>query len=244
MNTVENDEQIDQQTGEVFEPVDMAMVPENKGTTLNNALHKIISELPVWITQDSEANITEKQKRKYASLKAIMSVVRPIALKNGVRVRQGCDHAWQLDTGSVKGRAIPVFTDLIHTASGQFERTTIEIPVTRMDAQAMGSAISYGRRYGILAALGLTTDEAEDDGASTKSRDLLDQQEESPLLWDIKAELRDCESLKDLNTWIEKLKAGGRLEKLNDTEVALARVAFSDKRKVLEKAADEKAKPK
>ena len=141
----EQNDQFDHQTGQVFEAVDAARLPENKGKTLNYALHRIISELPIWITQDSEANITEKQKRKYASLKAVMSVVLPIALKHGVRVRQGCDHAWQLDTGSVKGRAIPVFTDLIHTESGQFERTTIEIPVTRMDAQAMGSAISYGR---------------------------------------------------------------------------------------------------
>jgi hypothetical protein len=243
-----NDEITHPETGEIMNPqgdepggMPDAPRPEFLGTALDIALHAIVSELPVWITTDAVADVNEKRKQKYATMKAVMSVVRPVALRHGIRIRQGCDHAWSFDSGSAKGRAVPVFTELRHTATGQFERTTIEIPFTRMDAQAMGSAISYGKRYGLLAALGLTTDEAEDDGASTKRRDITEDNDESQLLWELKAEIRECETLADLSKWQEKLKSGGRLDRLSEPDMALARQAFIDARKALADKADGKA---
>lgn len=239
-----NDEIVHPETGEIMnpstgEPPDTPRV-EFPGTALDVALHAIVAELPVWITTDREVKVTDNRKQKYATLKAVMSVVRPIVLRHGVRIRQGCDHAWSFDSGSVKGRCVPVFTELRHTASGQFERTVAEIPLSRMDAQGMGSAISYGRRYGLLAALGLTTDEAEDDGAGTQKRDISEDNQESQLLWELKAEIREIETLEALSKWQEKLKVGGRLDKLSEPDMALARQAFIDARKALADKADGK----
>ena len=254
MNDLLEPEIVHPETGEIMngdqEPGKAPDAPraEQPGLTLAASLHSIFAELPVWITVDEEANIELKSggkfKVKYATLKAILSVVRPIALKHGVRIRQGCEHAWSLDSASGKGRAVPVFTDLIHSASGQFERTVIEIPLMKMDAMGMGSAVSFGRRYGLLAAFGLATDESDDNGTGTKQRDLSEAgtEEESQILWEIRAEIRECQTQEELGKVREKIKTKGTLEKLTDAEMALARVAFIEQRKKLEKANDAEVK--
>jgi hypothetical protein len=56
-------------------------------------------------------------------------------------------------------------TVLLHK-SGEHDSSTIEVPIARPnDPQADGSAMTYGRRYSIIAMLGITTE--DDDGRST-----------------------------------------------------------------------------
>lgn len=239
-DTFEDQEIAHPETGEILNPKDPKAPPDAPGKNLDEALEAVMKELPIWITTDKEAPVSEKRKQKYATLKAILSVVRPICTKHGIRIRQGCDHAWQLDTGSAKGRAVPVFTELKHTASGQNERTTVEIPLTRMDAQAMGSAISYGKRYSLLAALALATDEAEDDGASTKGRDVAEDHEESQELWVLRADISECATMTALSTLRDKAKEKGRLDKLSDADFALAQKAFKERKAQIEAEQDGK----
>lgn len=237
------DDIVHPETGEVLNPSEVAPRPESPGKSLHEAIHKTIAALPIWIKQDESAAITDKVKRKYATLKAIMSVVRPIATQHGIRIRQGCDHAWALDTGQTKGRMVPVFTELVHSATGETERTTVEIPLTRMDAQAMGSAISYGRRYGILAAFGLTTDEADDDGHAARAKaSITDAQDDSQELWIIKEEIKGCETLKALADWGKKVDESGRIEKLSEHDAAAARVYYSDRMRELRYSHEKAAK--
>jgi hypothetical protein len=40
----------------------------------------------------------------------------------------------------------------------------LSIPVTKIDAQSRGSALSYCRRYSLCAALGISSGEDDDDG--------------------------------------------------------------------------------
>jgi hypothetical protein len=239
-------EDFDQETGEIKEEgraiPSVPIEPKPPSVSLLQAIHAIVSELPIWIKQDGEATITGTQKRKYATLKAIMAVVQPIALKHGVRIKQNCEHAWQLDTGQIKGRMVPIITDLIQGVTGDFERTTVEIPISKMDAQAMGSAISYGRRYGLLLALGLTTDEADDDGSRTASKLVTEQHEDSQELWAIKAEIKECETLDQINKWVTKVTGNKAIENLTEVEAALARAAYSAQLKVIKSGDVEKKK--
>lgn len=187
------------------------------GSELGVALAKSVSEMPVWITQDAEVHAGAR-KMKYATLKTILQTVRPILLGNGIRIRQGANASWTMDGGGVKGRLVPVYTDLIHSATGQTDRTIVEIPVTKLDAQAMGSALSYGRRYSLLAALGLATDEADDDGAATKTASITDEHEESQELWTLKEEIKVIDDPLKLSAWGEKLKGSRRLDALSEAE--------------------------
>lgn len=101
-------------------------------------------------------------RNKYATLDAIMEQVRPILAKHGLAVMQGVTHPETVD-GRVVGLAVE--TRLLHL-SGEWIASTVTLPVEKATAQGAGSAISYGRRYGLSAMLGLT---AEDDDGNAAS---------------------------------------------------------------------------
>jgi hypothetical protein len=52
-------------------------------------------------------------------------------------------------------------TMLAHS-SGEWIKQTMEVPVTKPDAQGAGSAITYMRRYALAAVVGVV--QADDDG--------------------------------------------------------------------------------
>lgn len=101
-------------------------------------------------------------RNKYATLDAIMEQVRPVLAKHGLAVMQGVTHPETVD-GRVVGLAVE--TRLLHQ-SGEWIASTVTLPVEKATAQGAGSAISYGRRYGLSAMLGLT---AEDDDGNAAS---------------------------------------------------------------------------
>jgi ERF superfamily len=92
----------------------------------------------------------------YADLPGVVDAVRPILAKHGLSVAQF----------PVTGPAL--VTQVMHS-SGQWMRGTVDLPVgPNVTAQALGSAITYLRRYSLGAALGIVTD-TDDDGAKATS---------------------------------------------------------------------------
>lgn len=124
--------------------------------------------------------------------------------------------------GGMKGRLIPVYTDLIHSDSGEIDRTTIEIPLTSLNPQAMGSAITYGRRYSLVAALGLATDEADDDGETANSPTMRSSVDSADLA-EIKRDIDKMSSATDLAIWGDRSEQRKRLAKLDAQEQGAAR---------------------
>ena len=144
----------------------------------------------------------------------------------------------------MKGRLIPVYTDLIHSATGQSERTIIEIPLSKMDAQGMGSAITYGRRYSLLAALGLATDEADDDGESAILKKMGDRHDDSPELAAMTREMLAIKDSTKLVDWSDEPKQQKRFSALEKDEQAILKQRYSERGKALLSADDEPAKGK
>ena len=99
-------------------------------------------------------------RNSYASLEAISAAATPVLLANGIVVAQS---ATMFDEG-----ALTVETRLIHT-SGEWIEGGITLPLGKSDPQGAGSAVSYGRRYGLSAILGLVTEE-DDDGNAASAR--------------------------------------------------------------------------
>lgn len=189
-------------------------------TGLHFAIWQAMQEMPVWITTDKAG----AHRIKYATLKAILEEVRPKLAKYGIRIRQGADRSWAADEGGgVKGRLIPVYTDLIHVPTGEFERTQIEIPVTRLDPQSMGSAITYGRRYTLLTGLALATDEADDDGDRAMPKDITAPVHLSGDLANLKAEIDKIKEPTKLAEWGNDAKNKKRINQLSDGEIELIR---------------------
>jgi len=94
-------------------------------------------------------------RSKYADLSSCIEATQKALNKNGIAVLQ----APQLD-----GQMVTITTRLQHK-SGQWYESDLTLPAVqrdRFDAQSVGSAITYGRRYSLQAILNLAT--ADDDG--------------------------------------------------------------------------------
>lgn len=92
-------------------------------------------------------------KNRYATLDAILDTIRPTLAKHGLSVVQGV---------ITYGEGEAVETTLVHS-SGEWIRNYVPMKIGKQDAQGVGSALTYGRRYGVSALLALSTDE-DDDG--------------------------------------------------------------------------------
>lgn len=98
-------------------------------------------------------------KNRYASLEAVIEAARPGLQANGIAFLQA--------PGAVVNSALEVSTMLIHAASGQWLRSTMQIPMAKADPQGAGSAVTYAQRYSLMAALGIPPVEHLDDDAET-----------------------------------------------------------------------------
>lgn len=122
---------------------------------INAALVAVHAEL-----QNPKKNQTAKAgsfSYSYADLATILDQVRPILARHGLAVAQDI----RMEDG------LQVFTLLLHDSGEQLTFGPIR-GGTGSDWQAMGSAISYARRYGLISALGLMGEGEDDDGAATK----------------------------------------------------------------------------
>lgn len=100
-----------------------------------------------------------KYEYTYADLGDTLNTVRPILAKHGLAVSQ-----------SVTGDRITVAVETVVThKAGWSERFGPTVLEATGDARATGSAITYARRYGLSAALGLATED-DDDGAQAEIR--------------------------------------------------------------------------
>lgn len=100
-------------------------------------------------------------KSKYADLPAVIEKAGPIVTKHGVAVTQWMDCLGKSQDGT--DRRDDTLTTLVSHVSGQWIEATTVLHLVKDDPQAHGSAVTYARRYGYMAALGLVAD-VDDDG--------------------------------------------------------------------------------
>lgn len=95
---------------------------------------------------------------RYATLAGVLDVCREPLSANGLSIIQTVTQG--------DGR-VTVTTMLLH-ASGQYVTGDTSVPLVESKAQAVGSAISYARRYGLTALVGVATDD-DDAGEAQRS---------------------------------------------------------------------------
>jgi hypothetical protein len=85
---------------------------------------------------------------RYATLDAIMDAIRPVMAKHDLAIVQSQNA-----------------TRLIHT-SGEWIEVVVDLAPASGTPQAYGSAMTYARRYGVSAILGLATEDDDDATAA------------------------------------------------------------------------------
>lgn len=100
-------------------------------------------------------------KNNYATLDNIVDEIRPILTKNGLSILQ-------IPGGD--GENVIMKTLLLHESGEFIESDPLIMRPVKNDPQAVGSAITYARRYSLGAFLSLNTGEDDDGNAATHTK--------------------------------------------------------------------------
>jgi hypothetical protein len=96
---------------------------------------------------------------KYADLASVWDACREQLCSNGLSVTQF--------PGEMVENRMTMTTQLSHE-SGEWMRGTLSIPLSKVDAQGYGSAVTYARRYALAAVVGVCPE--DDDGNAASQR--------------------------------------------------------------------------
>lgn len=110
-------------------------------------------------------------KSKYTPLDVIIDTAKPLLNKHGLSYIQSC---------SGDGQNITVTTLIMHSSGEWVELDPLTLKADKATAQGAGSAITYGRRYALAAALGLASDEDDDGNGAEGNKTKQSKQNESP----------------------------------------------------------------
>lgn len=100
---------------------------------------------------------------KYATLAGVQEVALPALGKYEIAVMQSVSTDW-----NESGALVRVGCTLIHAPSGESVVNEIALRPTKSDPQGIGSAITYGRRYLLMAMAGLAPEDDDGNEASGK----------------------------------------------------------------------------
>lgn len=107
-----------------------------------------------------KGNVNPAFKSKYADLTAVWEAWQAIGPAAGFSVMQ-FPGLYDPDA-----KAMGMDTLVMHS-SGQWVRSSLSVPLGKVDAQGYGSAATYARRYSLAAAVGICP---EDDDGNAASR--------------------------------------------------------------------------
>lgn len=147
----------------------------NAKVAFHTALAHMQPELPI-ITENGKIMHGNKLISEYALWEDINEAIRPVLHKHGFALR--------FKTGN-GGKNVEVTAILSH-CEGHSEETTITLEHdssgSKNAVQAVGSSISYGKRYAAEAALNITTRGKDDDGEKASNQRKRDYGPDEPVL--------------------------------------------------------------
>lgn len=104
-------------------------------------------------------------KSKYADLASVIEAIRKPFSDNGLSFMQ---FARSADGG------VEIETLIMH-GSGESVSDTLFLPCAKWDAQGIGSAITYGKRYGLQAMAGVPSEDDDGNAAAASAKSVRDQ---------------------------------------------------------------------
>ncbi len=127
-------------------------------------------------------------KSKYADLGAVIDAIRPIA-EHGIWFRQ-------VDLEREGGAAVETY----YIGNGEEISAGVTfVPADRGNAQGYGSAKTYARRYGLMNAFGLSS---EDDDGNAAAAAPPKRDKHSKLKTQVRELVREIHGIGDWETWV------------------------------------------
>lgn len=151
-------------------------------------------------------------RSKYADLAEVRDATTPHLSKNGLAILQRTD---------VRDGMFGLVTCLMHS-SGQWVDGFYPLPNNVEKPQALGSAITYARRYSWSAMCGIAADEDDDGNEAQKQAPAPNSppKQQQSLADFMVAEIGKFATVESLNGWVKTQTAAyGRLSKIDQERV-------------------------
>jgi hypothetical protein len=203
------------------------IMQSNNDQWFNRALSEVQKELPAILEADA---FNPFHKSKYVSLGHLLSKLKPILQKNEIFLKQGTGKIYAHGSSNKEPRYfLPVFLEIVHAPTGESERQMIEVPLTKLDPQAVGIASTYGRRYLLLSYFSIAS--MDDDAASALAK-RIDRDEEADAAFGIIEKIKECQTLEELQKWAKMNQSG--IDTLSEKTLEKLRQAYSDRQTQLQ----------
>lgn len=167
-------------------------------------------------------------KSKYADLSVCIEAVIDALHNNGIALIQK-NH--DCESG------VKVETILLHESGEEYSGGILHVPALKNDPQAYGSALTYARRYSLMATCGIAPEDDDGNAASKPVKTSPAPNLKPPALTDDECEaclvaMKECDN-------IETLKGifGGAYKRANEAQKASLTSSYNIKKSLLEKAA-------
>ena len=139
------------------------------------------------ITHASKDSLNPAFRSKYADLASVWGACRAQLSANGIAVIQS-------GVTAPEG-CVSIETTLAHS-SGEWSASIITLPVSAKSAHGYGSAITYARRYGLAASVGVYQDDDDANAAVEPKAESIDADKLDSLI----AAIESCDTLDGLKT--------------------------------------------
>lgn len=128
-----------------------------EAASLHSAMAKAFAEIEA--ATKGAAGQVGQQRYKYADIGAVIDAIKPALVNHGLFFTQ---HPQPSEGG------VTVETVLHHAGGESVSLGSLFVPANKNDAQAFGSALTYCRRYALVTAFGVPTE--DDDGNAAARR--------------------------------------------------------------------------
>jgi len=104
-------------------------------------------------------------KSKYADLAGCLEAVNEALLNQGIAL---------LQETSEDATGVTVETVFMHESGETIRGGKLHVPASKQDPQGYGSALTYARRYSVMAACGIAAEDDDGNAASRKHKYVMD----------------------------------------------------------------------
>lgn len=166
-------------------------------------------------------------KSKYVGLDGCVEAVIDALNNNGIYLMQ---RSHDCENG------VKIETILLHESGEEFSGGVLHVPASKNDAQGYGSALTYARRYSLMATCGIAPEDDDGNAASKHKTSPAPNLQPPPISQE---ELSHALNTMEVCEDIETLKGifGGAYKRANDTQKKQLTEIYNATKSSLEKAA-------
>lgn len=162
-------------------------------------------------------------RSRYADLAEVLNTVRPVFAKNGLGIMQGSDF---------DGAMVHVTTCISHASGGSVSSVFSCVPA-KSDAQGIGSATTYGRRYSLAAMAGVAQEDDDGNASAHGAKPAPVGTADAAVVAEWIKSIQECHDVESLDALGSSIAKAG----LSDATREKVKAAFMAHKSALKKAA-------